>query len=364
MSQLSPIEDIIAEAKAGRMVVIVDDEDRENEGDLIIPAEFADAAAVNFMAKHGRGLICLALDGAQVQRLGLPPMARHNASRHSTAFTVSIEARDGISTGISAADRALTIKTAINPQVRSTEIVSPGHIFPLEAREGGVLVRAGHTEAAVDIARLAGFKPAGMICEIMNDDGSMARLPELLVFARQHGLKVGSIADLIAYRRRAEKLVSRIAESTIETAETGSWQAIAYAQSPSYAEHLALVKNRVEGPALVRMHAFDVLHDVVGDVSQKRDGLLAASMRMIDNHGSGVVVLIREPKPHALSEGLKRHAGVETAPQALRDYGIGAQILLDLGVREMTLLTNAPKMIVGLEGYGLHIAGHLPIEKA
>ncbi len=364
MTQLSPIEDIIAEAKAGRMVVIVDDEDRENEGDLVIPAEFADAAAVNFMAKHGRGLICLALDGAQVKRLGLPPMARHNATRHQTAFTVSIEAREGITTGISAGDRAKTVAAAINPQAQASDIASPGHIFPLEARDGGVLVRAGHTEAAVDIARLAGGNPSGVICEIMNDDGSMARLPELLIFAREHGLKVGSIADLIAYRRRAEKLVTRVAESTIETAETGSWQAIAYAQSPAYAEHLALVKNKVHDNVLVRMHAFDLLHDVVGDVSQKRDGLLAASMRMIDAHGSGIIVLIREPRPLALSEGLKRHAGENTAPQALRDYGIGAQILLDLGVKEMTLITNAPKMIVGLEGYGLHIAGHIPIVKA
>ena len=363
MSRLSPIEDIIAEAKAGRMVVIVDDEDRENEGDLIIPAQFADAAAVNFMAKHGRGLICLALDSAQVKRLGLPPMARHNATRHQTAFTVSIEAREGITTGISAGDRAKTVAAASNPQALASDISSPGHVFPLEARDGGVLVRAGHTEAAVDIARLAGCTPSGVICEIMNDDGSMARLPELLKFAKEHGLKVGSIADLIAYRRRAEKLVARVAESVIETAETGSWRAIAYAQSPAYAEHLALIKNRVEGPALVRMHAFDVVHDVIGDVSQKRDGLLAASMRMIEKHGSGVVVLIREPNPHALSEGLKRHAGVETAPQALRDYGIGAQILLDLGVREMTLITNAPKMIVGLEGYGLEVRNHISIEK-
>lgn len=362
MTQLSTIEEIIADAKAGKMVILVDDEDRENEGDLVIPAAFADADAVNFMAKYGRGLICLALDSPQVKRLGLPPMARHNATRHQTAFTVSIEAREGITTGISAGDRAKTIAAASNPQAMATDISSPGHVFPLEAREGGVLVRAGHTEAAVDIARLAGSTPAGVICEIMSEDGSMARLPELLQFAAQHKLKIGTIADLIAYRRRSEKLITRVAESTLET-ETGKWRAIAYQQSPGYAEHLALVKNTVQGNALVRMHAFDVLHDVIGDVSQKRDGLLAASMRMIEAHGSGVLVLIREPNPTALSDGLKRHAGQEGPPVVLRDYGIGAQILLDLGVKQMTLISNAPKMIVGLEGYGLEVTSHIPIQK-
>lgn len=363
MTKLSSIEEIIADAKAGKMVILVDDEDRENEGDLVIPSQFADAQAINFMATHGRGLICLALDSAQVQRLGLPPMARHNATRHQTAFTVSIEAREGITTGISAGDRAKTVADAIAADASPSTISSPGHIFPLEARDGGVLVRAGHTEAAVDIARLAGLIPSGVICEIMSEDGSMARLPELLQFAAKHQLKVGTIADLIEYRRRSEKLVARVAESTIQT-ETGEWRAIAYAQSPSYAEHLALVKGDVGATTLVRMHAFDVLHDVVGDMSQKRDGLLAASMRMIAANGSGVLVMIREPRPHALSDGLKLHAGEAQPPQLLRDYGIGAQILLDLGVTEMTLITNAPKMIVGLEGYGLHIAGHLPITKA
>ena len=362
MTSLSPIEDIIADAKAGKMVILVDDEDRENEGDLVIPSEFADTAAINFMAKHGRGLICLALESKQVQRLGLPPMARHNATRHQTAFTVSIEAREGITTGISAGDRARTVAAASNPQAMAVDIVSPGHIFPLEARDGGVLVRAGHTEAAVDISRLAGHTPAGVICEIMSEDGTMARLPELLQFAAQHNLKVGTIADLIEYRRRSEKLVSRVAESTIDT-DTGAWHAIAYAQSPAYAEHLALVKGTLHGTPLVRMHALDVLHDVVGDISQKRNGLLEASMRMIEAHGSGAVVILREPRPHALSDGLNLHAGKAQPPQALRDYGIGAQILLDLGVTEMTLITNAPKMIVGLEGYGLHIAGHTPIVK-
>ena len=364
MTGISPIEDILADIAAGKMVIIVDDEDRENEGDLVIPAECADDQIVNFMAKHGRGLICLALEKAQVERLGLPPMARHNSSRHSTAFTVSIEAREGVTTGISAADRARTIAVACNPQAMAAEIASPGHIFPLEAREGGVLVRAGHTEAAVDLARLAGKQPAGVICEIMNDDGTMARLPDLQLFAQEHGLKIGTIADLIAYRRRAEKLVTRLVESSISTNFAGDWHCIAYAQSPGYAEHLALIKNKigVEGPALVRMHAMDVLHDVLGDTSHGKAGVLHAAMKMIDKAGSGVVVLLREPRRTAASDGLKLRRGEEPATPILRDYGIGAQILADLGVRDMELLTNSPKTILGLEGYGLHIHGHRAIE--
>ena len=366
MSKLATIEEIIAETKAGRMVILVDDEDRENEGDLVIPAEFADAEAVNFMAKHARGLICLALEKAQVERLGLPPMARHNSSRHSTAFTVSIEAREGVTTGISAADRARTIAAASNPQAQAADIASPGHIFPLEAREGGVLVRAGHTEAAVDIARLAGCHGAGVICEIMNDDGTMARLPQLLEFAAQHNLKVGTIADLIAYRRRSERLVKRLVESTISTKFSGDWHCIAYQQSPGYAEHLALVKNKigVERPTLVRMHAMDVLHDVLGDTSHGKAGILQQSMKMIDAEGAGVLVLLREPRRTAASDGLKLKRGEEPTTPILRDYGIGAQILLDLGIKDMTLLTNSPKTIVGLEGYGLHIAGYRSIEVA
>jgi 3,4-dihydroxy 2-butanone 4-phosphate synthase/GTP cyclohydrolase II len=365
MSTLSPIEEIIAEAKAGRMVILVDDEDRENEGDLVIPAQFCDAAAVNFMAKHARGLICLALEKAQVERLGLPPMARHNSSRHATAFTVSIEAREGVTTGISAADRAHTIGVASNPLAQPFDIASPGHIFPLEAREGGVLVRAGHTEAAVDIARLAGVNPSGVICEIMNDDGTMARLPDLLKFAKEHQLKIGTIADLIAYRRRSEKLVTRMVESSISTEFSGEWHCIAYAQSPGYAEHLALIKNKigVERPALVRMHALDVLHDVLGDSSHGKAGVLHAAMKQIDAHGSGVVVLLREPRRTAASDGLRLKRGEEPTTPILRDYGIGAQILADLGVREMTLLTNSPKTIVGLEGYGLEVVGHRAIKE-
>ena len=365
MTALATPEEIIAEAKAGRMFILVDDEDRENEGDLVIPAAFATAEQINFMAKYGRGLICLALEKSHVERLGLPPMARHNGSRHSTAFTVSIEAREGISTGISAADRARTISVACNPQAQSSDIVSPGHIFPLEAREGGVLVRAGHTEAAVDISRLAGCRAAGVICEIMNEDGTMARLPDLEIFAAHHGLKIGTIADLIAYRRRSEKLVTRIVENEIATS-AGMFHCIAYAQSPGYAEHLALVKGIIptQGPALVRMHALDVMHDVLGDQSGDKAGLLQQAMKLIDQAGSGIVVLLREPRPTAASDSLKLKRGEIPATPTLRDYGIGAQILLDLGVREMTLLTNSPKMIVGLEGYGLHIAGYQPITAA
>ncbi len=360
-SALASAEEIIAEAKAGRMVVLVDDEDRENEVDLVIPAQFADAAAINFMAKHGRGLICLALTRERVEHLGLPLMAQSNASRHQTAFTVSIEAREGITTGISAADRARTIAVAIDPTKGPADICTPGHVFPLMAREGGVLVRAGHTEAAVDIARLAGLTPAGVICEIMNDDGTMARLPDLVTFAQRHGLKIGTIADLIAYRRRTEKLVARRAETTIDSVHGGLFRAIVYVNTVEYAEHVALVKGDLSapGPVLVRMHALNVLTDVLGD----RGGSdLAPAMRLIAREGRGVVVLIREPRATALSERILGPP-VGRKPQ-LRDYGVGAQILRDLGVREMILLTNTPRPIVGLEGHGLTVVAHRPIPRA
>lgn len=355
---LSPIEDIIADAKAGKMFVLVDDEDRENEGDLVIPAQFADSHAVNFMARHGRGLICLALTRARTETLQLNLMARHNESRHQTAFTISIEAREGISTGISAADRARTIAVAIDSQLGAKDIVSPGHIFPLVAKDGGVLVRAGHTEAAVDIARLAGLTPAGVICEIMNDDGTMARLPDLLTFAKQHGLKIASIADLIAYRRRSEKHVERIVETKIHTMHGGDFRLIVYRNMLEYAEHIALVKGDITSPALVRMHALNPLADILGDTYDGGDSLLHLAMRMIDAHGSGVIVLLREPIRTALSDRIKKRLGEKPEVNMdLRDYGIGAQILLDLGVREMTLLSNSKRAIVGLEGYGLHVAG-------
>ncbi|MCS6854934.1 MAG: 3,4-dihydroxy-2-butanone-4-phosphate synthase [Elioraea sp.] len=360
-SALASAEEIIAEAKAGRMVVLVDDEDRENEGDLVIPAQFADAQAINFMAKYGRGLICLALTRERVECLGLPLMAQSNASRHQTAFTVSIEAREGITTGISAADRARTIAVAIDPTKGPADICTPGHVFPLMAREGGVLVRAGHTEAAVDIARLAGLTPAGVICEIMNDDGTMARLPDLVAFAQRHGLKIGTIADLIAYRRRTEKLVERRAETTINSIHGGAFRAIVYVNTVEYAEHVALVKGELSapGPVLVRMHALNVLTDVLGD----RGGSdLAPAMRLIAREGRGVVVLIREPRATALSERILGAASGRK-PQ-LRDYGVGAQILRDLGVREMILLTNNPRPIIGLEGHGLTVVAHRPIPRA
>ncbi|MBV8939238.1 MAG: 3,4-dihydroxy-2-butanone-4-phosphate synthase [Alphaproteobacteria bacterium] len=362
---LSPIEAILDDARSGRMFVLVDDEDRENEGDLVIPAQFATPDAINFMAKHGRGLICLALSQERVEQLGLNLMSPRNGSRHQTAFTVSIEAREGITTGISAADRAHTVQVAIDPGKDSRDIVSPGHVFPLVARAGGVLVRAGHTEAAVDIARLAGLIPAGVICEIMNDDGTMARLPDLIPFARAHGLHIATIADLIAYRRRAEKLVTRLVESEIESIHGGAWRAIVYGTATGYAEHIALVKGDIAAgaPVLVRMHAIDVLADVLGDAYEARGGQLQAAMRAIAEAGSGVVVLLREPVATALSDRLRQRLGDKPSATELRDYGIGAQILLDLGVREMILLSNTKRAVIGLEGYGLHIAGYRLIEQ-
>jgi len=358
---LSPIEEIIEDAKAGRMFILIDDEDRENEGDLIIPAQMATPEAVNFMAKYGRGLICLALDTARVKDLGLRLMERHNATRHQTAFTVSIEAAEGVTSGISAADRARTIAVAIDPAKGKKDIVSPGHIFPLVARDGGVLVRAGHTEAAVDMARLAGLSPAGVICEIMNDDGSMARLPDLTKFAKEHHLKIATIADLIAYRRRSEKLVELVAESAFESKYGGAFRMRIYVNQIEYAEHIALIKGEIDPkrPTLVRMHALDVLHDVLGDTQDKNAADLHTAMQRIGKEGSGVIVLLREPRRSALSDKVKTRLGEKPEPQAnLRDYGIGAQILLDLGVRDMILLSNSKRSVVGLEGYGLTIKGY------
>jgi 3,4-dihydroxy 2-butanone 4-phosphate synthase / GTP cyclohydrolase II len=360
-SHLSPIEDIIADAKAGRMFILVDDENRENEGDLIIPAEMATPEAINFMAKHGRGLICLAMPRERVEQLGLRLMSLDNQSRHQTAFTVSIEAKEGVTTGISAADRAQTIKVAIDPKKTARDIMSPGHVFPLVARDGGVLVRAGHTEAAVDIARLAGLNPSGVICEIMNDDGTMARLSDLVTFAQQHKIKIATIADLIAYRRRSEKLVRREMETTLNSRYGGEFKMFIYANTLRYAEHLALVKGdiRSDKPTLVRVHALDVLRDVLGDTES--GGSKQRSMEIISQEG-GVLVLIREPSATSLSDSVKkrdlrREQGESPAPSDLRDYGIGAQILLDLGVRDMILLTNSDRPIVGLEGYGLRVVG-------
>lgn len=351
------------------MFILVDDEDRENEGDLVIPAEMATAEAVNFMAKHGRGLICLALEGARIETLDLPLIPQTHSSRLQTAFTVSIEAREGVTTGISAADRAHTIAVAIDPARGKADVVSPGHVFPLRAREGGVLVRSGHTEAAVDIARLAGLNPSGVICEVMNDDGTMARLTDLVKFAQFHGLKVGTIADLIAHRRRTEKLVERKVEAPFASVHGGDWRMAVFANTASYAEHVALIKGDLSGPdpVLVRMHALNVFEDVLGDSAGDGAGDLQRAMTLIGEAGRGVVVLIREPRPDSLTERLR--ARLEGAPsptetKELRDYGVGAQILLDLGVREMILLSNTKKTVVGLDGYGLTIVGQRPIPGA
>jgi len=362
---LSPADEIIEEARNGRMFILVDDEDRENEGDLVIPAQMATPQAINFMARYGRGLICLAMTSERIRKLGLPMMPRDNRQRQSTAFTVSIEAREGVTTGISAPDRARTIAVAIDASKGPEDIVTPGHIFPLEARDGGVLVRAGHTEAAVDIARLAGLNPAGVICEIMNDDGHMARLPDLVRFAQYHGLKIGSIADLIAYRRRYDRTIERLIETELVSDYGGEFQMIVYSNKIQYAEHIALVKGDISGPepVLVRMHAINVLEDILGDRRHNRGDELHRAMEAIGAVGRGVIVLIREPRLTAISDRItaelrNRQNG---QPHELRDYGVGAQILLDLGVRDMILLSNTRRTIVGLEGYGLRVIEQRPI---
>ena len=371
---LSSIEEIIEVARNGRMFILVDDEDRENEGDLVIPAERADAAAINFMARYGRGLICLTLTAERVTDLGLPQMSPRNRTRHSTAFTVSIEARTGVTTGISAADRARTVEVAIDPNSAAEEIVTPGHVFPLRAQPGGVLVRAGHTEAAVDISRLAGLNPSGVICEIMNDDGTMARMPDLVKFAQMHGLKIATIADLIAYRRRMDRLVERVTESTITSRFGGEFKLIVYANTITGAEHLALVKGDISGeePVLVRMHQANPFTDALGDThvgeffggeARNRVGELEATMRLIGEAGRGVVVLIRDHEPTMFSRIVleRQGKGLKKPIADLRQYGIGAQTLIDLGVRRMIMLSNSKRTIVGLEGYGITLVEQRPI---
>ena len=371
---LSTPEEIIDDIGAGRIVILVDDESRENEGDLIVAAEKATPEAVNFMARYGRGLICLSLTAERVEQLGLQPMARSNTAPLGTAFTVSIEAREGVTTGISAADRARTIAVAIDPAKGPMDIVTPGHVFPLVARDGGVLVRAGHTEAAVDLARLAGLAPSGVICEIMNDDGSMARLPDLVPFAQLHGLKLGTIADLIAYRLRKDSIVERVVETTMERRNGGEFRLIVYRNKMNGSEHVALIKGDVSGPdpVLVRMHAINVLDDVLHDMKGGRAWELETALRMVAAEGRGVVVLIREAWNTAFSHqvtmrhDLPAHAvkgGKSAPPPALRDYGVGAQILLDLGVSAMRLMTNVTRNIVGIDGYGLSVAERVPIPK-
>ena len=361
-SGLSSIEQVIEEAKQGRIFILVDDENRENEGDLCVPAEMATSDVINFMAKYARGLICLAMERSRVEQLGLSLMTRRNEGRHETAFTVSIEAREGVTTGISAHDRAHTISVATNVNKGQDDIVTPGHVFPLVARDGGSLVRAGHTEAVVDIARLAGLTPAGVICEIMNDDGTMARLPDLLSFAQQHDLKVATIADLISYRRRTESIVERSLESVLDSRYGGSWRMIIYLNKVTYAEHIALIKGDITGetPILVRMHSLNVMEDVLGDQSGSRGGgELQSAMRHIADVGRGVVVVMREPTSTALSEKIRGKIKTKIpeggTENELRDYGVGDQILLDLGIKEMILLTNSEQTVIGLEGYGLSI---------
>ena len=353
---ISSTEEIIEDARNGRMFILVDHEDRENEGDLVIPAQMCTPSAINFMATHGRGLICLALPAARIDALGLPLMSPKNSSRHETAFTLSIEAREGVTTGISAADRARTVSVAIDPTKGAADIATPGHIFPLRARDGGVLVRAGHTEAAVDVSRLAGLNPSGVICEIMNDDGSMARLPDLISFAQKHGLKIGTISDLIAYRRRHDNLVNEKAVKSVASAHGGDWLMRVFSDDTQGAEHVVLTKGDLTGdaPVLVRVHALNPLEDVLGIGG---GGDLPAAMRLIAAEGRGVVVLLRDTT-------MKMVEGGEHSPQTLRQYGLGAQILSALGLSKITLVTNsaAPK-VVGLEAYGLSIAGTRPIKE-
>jgi 3,4-dihydroxy 2-butanone 4-phosphate synthase/GTP cyclohydrolase II len=359
-------EAIIDEARNGRMFILVDDDDRENEGDLIIPGQMATPDAINFMARHGRGLICLTLGKDRADQLGLEPMARTNLSRNETAFTVSIEAKEGISTGISAADRARTVAVAIDAANGPDAIVSPGHVFPLVARAGGVLVRAGHTEAAVDVARLAGLNPSAVICEIMRDDGSMARLDDLMDFARGHGLKIGTIRDLIAYRLKKDHLVERVSASPF-TADSGAeWQAQVFRDKATGEEQLALVHGMLDTdqPVLVRMHSLDLFADVLGE-SGSRSGLLHGAMRMIEAEGSGVLVALHAAAPGSLSRSIDIRAGKPAvAGDAVRGYGTGAQILAALGIHDMILLTNTHHSPVALAGYGLAIVEERPIEPA
>jgi 3,4-dihydroxy 2-butanone 4-phosphate synthase/GTP cyclohydrolase II len=364
---LSSIEEIIEDARAGRMFILVDAEDRENEGDLVIPAAKATPEAINFMARFGRGLICLAMTQDRASELQLELMARSNQSRHTTNFTVSIEAREGITTGISAFDRAHTIATAIDADKDHRDIVSPGHVFPLVARSGGALVRAGHTEAAVDLARLAGFAPAGVICEIMNDDGTMARMPDLMAFAQFHGLKIGTIADLISYRLKYDSLVRVVEQKHIDDLHGAPFELKVYQNSVDGQEHIALIRGDLAepGPVLVRMHALNLLEDLIGiGAGDDRQALIERALKQLAQVERGVLVLIRDSYPVSVSAKLRGALGEgehETSSR-LVDYGVGAQILLDLGVREMELLSNSPlPKIIGLEGYGLKVIGRRPI---
>jgi 3,4-dihydroxy 2-butanone 4-phosphate synthase/GTP cyclohydrolase II len=354
---LSSVEEIVEEAKNGRMFILVDDEDRENEGDLVIPAQMATPSAINFMATHGKGLICLAMTQERVDQLGLQPMTPRNGTRHETAFTVSIESREGVTTGISAGDRARTIAVAIDASKGPEHIVTPGHVFPLIARRGGVLVRAGHTEAAVDVSRLAGLNPSGVICEIMAEDGTMARLDDLVTFAQKHALKIGTIRDLIAYRRRHDHNIERISEERFESRWGGDWKAISFLNKAVDEENLVLQKGKTDPskPTLVRIHGFDVFADVLRQRGP-RTGLLGRSMEIIAEEGAGVIVMLARRTPGKVSIALDmlRNGREDDMPE-LRDYGVGAQILAELGVHDMILLTSSHRTLVALDGYGLNI---------
>jgi len=360
---IAQIEDVIEAARNGKMFILVDAEDRENEGDLVIPAQMCTPEAVNFMARYGRGLICLALTQERAAQLAIPMMTQVNGTPNQTAFTVSIEAREGISTGISAHDRAHTISVAIDASKGASDIVSPGHVFPLVARDGGVLERTGHTEAAVDLARLAGLTPAGVICEIMNDDGTMARLPDLVQFAQLHNLKIGTIADLIAYRRRYDHFVRRKLEVPFESHHGGEWKMVVYVNELDYAEHIALVKGDVATPepVLVRMHAINIFSDMLAWKNYERD-TLGAAMDIVAQTGRGVVVVLRQTRPTFVTDALTRKLEQDIDRRRVKEYGVGAQILLDLGIKDMILLTDTPeKKVVALDGYGIDIVGTHPI---